>query len=160
MNAPDKLAQFITLTREPLPASKKIYVTGSRPDVRVPMREITQTNGESVTVYDTSGPYTDPQAMIDVRQGLPALRSAWVEQRGDTESYAGRKPFALDDGIKSGESDALAALRAQAAGLQRTPRRAKSGANVSQMHYARKGIITPEMEYVALRENQKLAWME
>ncbi|MEY4645955.1 MAG: phosphomethylpyrimidine synthase ThiC [Pseudomonadota bacterium] len=160
MNAPDKLAQFITLTREPLPASKKIYVTGSRPDVRVPMREITQTNGESVTVYDTSGPYTDPQAMIDVRQGLPALRSAWVEQRGDTESYAGRKPFALDDGIKSGESDALAALRAQAAGLQRTPRRANSGANVSQMHYARKGIITPEMEYVALRENQKLAWME
>ena len=160
MNAPDKLAQFITLTREPLPASKKIYVTGSHPDVRVPMREITQTNGESVTVYDTSGPYTDPQAMIDVRQGLPALRSAWVEQRGDTESYAGRKPFALDDGIKSGESDALAALRAQAAGLQRTPRRAKSGANVSQMHYARKGIITPEMEYVALRENQKLAWME
>jgi len=160
MNAPDKLAQFITLTREPLPASKKIYVPGSRPDVRVPMREITQTNGESVTVYDTSGPYTDPQAMIDVRQGLPALRSAWVEQRGDTESYAGRKPFALDDGIKSGESDALAALRAQAAGLQRTPRRANSGANVSQMHYARKGIITPEMEYVALRENQKLAWME
>jgi len=160
MNAPDKLAQFITLTREPLPASKKIYVTGSRPDVRVPMREITQTNGETVTVYDTSGPYTDPQAMIDVRQGLPALRAGWVEQRGDTESYAGRKPFALDDGIKSGESDALAALRAQAAGLQRTPRRAKSGANVSQMHYARKGIITPEMEYVALRENQKLAWME
>ena len=160
MNAPDKLAQFITLTREPLPASKKIYVAGSRPDLRVPMREITQTNGESVTVYDTSGPYTDPQAMIDVRQGLPGLRSGWVEQRGDTESYGGRKPYALDDGVRSGETDALAALRAQAAGLQRTPRRARSGANVSQMHYARKGIITPEMEYVALRENQKLAWME
>ena len=160
MNAPDKLAQFITLTREPLPASKKIYVAGSRPDLRVPMREITQTNGESVTVYDTSGPYTDPQAMIDVRQGLPGLRSGWVEQRGDTKSYAGRKPYALDDGVRSGETDALAALRAQAAGLQRTPRRARSGANVSQMHYARKGIITPEMEYVALRENQKLAWME
>ncbi len=160
MNAPDKLAQFITLTREPLPASKKIYVAGSRPDLRVPMREITQTNGESVTVYDTSGPYTDPQAMIDVRQGLPGLRSGWVEQRGETESYAGRKPYALDDGVRSGETDALAALRAQAAGLQRTPRRARSGANVSQMHYARKGIITPEMEYVALRENQKLAWME
>ncbi|MFZ9298957.1 MAG: phosphomethylpyrimidine synthase ThiC [Hylemonella sp.] len=160
MNAPDKLAQFITLTREPLSASRKIYVPGTRPDVRVPMREITQTNGETVTVYDTSGPYTDPQAMIDVRQGLPALRTGWVEQRGDTESYTGRKPFALDDGVKSGETDALAALRAEAAGLQRTPRRARSGANVSQMHYARKGIITPEMEYVALRENQKLAWME
>ena len=78
------------------------------------MREISQSDtpaalgtekNPSITVYDTSGPYTDPQAMIDVRQGLPALRSAWVEQRGDTESYAGRKPFALDDGIKSGESD-------------------------------------------------------
>ncbi|MDH5206527.1 MAG: phosphomethylpyrimidine synthase ThiC, partial [Hylemonella sp.] len=160
MNAPDKLAQFITLTREPLPASRKIYVEGSRPDLRVPMREITQSNGETVTVYDTSGPYTDPQADIDVRRGLPLVRQGWIEGRGDTESYEGREPFALDDGVKSGETDALAALRAQAAGLQRKPRRAKAGANVSQMHYARRGIITPEMEYVALRENQKLAWME
>jgi phosphomethylpyrimidine synthase len=160
MNAPDKLAQFITLTREPLPASKKIYVQGSRADVRVPMREIMQSNGEAVTVYDTSGPYTDPAALIDVRQGLAPLRQGWFEGRGDTEPYTGRKPFALDDGLKSGETDALAVLRAQAAGLQRTPRRAKAGANVSQMHYARKGIITPEMEFVALRENQKQAWME
>lgn len=75
MNAPDKLAQFITLTREPLPASKKIYVQGSRADVRVPLREIMQSNGEAVTVYDTSGPYTDPQATIDVRQGLPTGKS-------------------------------------------------------------------------------------
>ncbi|MBU0589077.1 MAG: phosphomethylpyrimidine synthase ThiC [Gammaproteobacteria bacterium] len=160
MNAPDKLAQFITLTREPLPASKKIYVQGSRADVRVPMREIMQSNGEAVTVYDTSGPYTDSAALIDVRQGLAPLRQGWVEGRGDTEPYTGRAPFALDDGLKSGETDALAVLRAQAAGLQRTPRRAKAGANVSQMHYARKGIITPEMEFVALRENQKQAWME
>ena len=160
MNAPDKLTQFITLTREPLPASKKRYVQGAQPGVRVPMREIMQSNGEAVTVYDTSGPYTDPAAMIDVRQGLPSVRQAWIESRGDTEPYGGRKPFALDDGLKTGESDALAALRAQAAGLQRTPRRAKAAANVSQMHYARKGIITPEMEFVAIRENQKLAWME
>ncbi|MEN9435915.1 MAG: phosphomethylpyrimidine synthase ThiC, partial [Pseudomonadota bacterium] len=164
MNAPDKLAQFISLTREPLPSSRKIYVPGSRPDVQVPLREIMQSNGEAVTVYDTSGPYTDPAAMIDVRQGLPLVRASWVESRADTELYTGRKPFALDDGLKNGESDALAALRAQAAGLQRQPRRAKGGvgggANVSQMHYARKGIITPEMEYVAIRENQQLEWME
>lgn len=158
MNAPDKLAQFISLTRSPLPASRKVYVSGARADVRVPMREITQSNGEAITVYDTSGPYTDPQAAIDVRRGLPVLREGWIAARGDTEGYPGRAPYALDDGLKHGESDALAALRSQAAGLQRTPRRAKAGANVSQMHYARRGIITPEMEYVAIRENQKRAW--
>jgi phosphomethylpyrimidine synthase len=164
MNAPDKLTQFIQLTREPLPESKKIYVPGSQADIRVPLREIMQSNGEAVTVYDTSGPYTDPQANIDVRHGLPEVRAGWIAARGDTETYTGRKPFALDDGLKSGHTqegrDALAALRAQSAGLRRTPCRAKTGANVSQMHYARKGIITPEMEYVAIRENQKQAWME
>ena len=157
MNAPDKFSQLMSLTREPLPASRKIYVPGSQADIQVPMREIMQSNGEAVVVYDTSGPYTDPTATIDVRQGLPLVRSPWIEARGDTESYTGRTPFALDDG---GESAALASLRLQAAGLQRTPRRAKAGANVSQMHYARQGIITPEMEYVAIRENQKQAWME
>ncbi|NBW50236.1 MAG: phosphomethylpyrimidine synthase ThiC [Betaproteobacteria bacterium] len=158
MNAPDKLAQFIRLTREPLPASTKRYLQGSRPDIQVPLREIMQSNGEAITVYDTSGPYTDPRAHIDVRSGLPLVREQWIAGRGDTELYEGRKPFALDDGLKNGETDALAALRAQAAGLQRQPRRAKSGANVTQMHYARKGIVTPEMEYVALRENQNLEW--
>jgi phosphomethylpyrimidine synthase len=158
VNAPDKLAQFIRLTREPLPASTKRYLQGSRPDIQVPLREIMQSNGEAITVYDTSGPYTDPRAHIDVRSGLPLVRQQWITERGDTELYEGRKPFALDDGLKHGETDALAALRAQAAGLQRQPRRAKSGANVTQMHYARKGIITPEMEYVALRENQNLEW--
>jgi phosphomethylpyrimidine synthase len=160
MNAPDKLAQFISLTREPLPASRKRYLPGSRADIAVPVREIMQSNGEAVTVYDTSGPYTDPAVNIDVRQGLPAVRQSWIDARGDTEAYTGRAPFALDDGLKNGETDALAALRAQASGLQRPPRRAKAGANVSQMHYARKGIITPEMEYVAIRENQKQEWME
>jgi len=159
VNAPDKLAQFIQLTREPLPASRKIYLSGSRADIQVPLREILQSNGEAVTVYDTSGPYTDPTAHIDVRQGLPLVREKWIADRGDTESYEGRKPFALDDGLKHGETDALATLRAQAAGLQRQPRRARGGANVTQMHYARKGIVTPEMEYVAIRENQKQAWM-
>jgi phosphomethylpyrimidine synthase len=158
VNAPDKLTQFISLTREPLPASRKVYVPGTRPDLHVPMREITQSNGEAVLVYDTSGPYTDPQADIDVRRGLPALRQGWIESRGDTEAYAGRARVALDDGLKGAEADALAALRAQAAGLQRRPRRARAGTNVSQMHYARRGIVTPEMEYVALRENQQREW--
>ncbi|EGI76451.1 phosphomethylpyrimidine synthase ThiC [Hylemonella gracilis] len=166
MNAPDRLDQFLTLTRAPLPASRKTWLTGSRPDLRVPLREIALSNGERVTVYDTSGPYTDPQAAIDVRKGLPALRERWITERGDTEAYTGRVPYALDDGLKRGETDALAALRAEAAGLQRAPRRAraaslsgaKRGTNVTQMHYARRGIVTPEMEFVALRENQRLEW--
>lgn len=160
MNAPDKLSRLLALTREPLPASQKIYLEGSRTDLRVPLREITLSNQERISVYDTSGPYTDPRAQIDVRQGLPALRAGWVAERGDTESYEGRLAQARDDGLKSGAPDALAALRAQAQALQRTPRRAKSGSNVTQMHYARRGIVTPEMEYVALRENQRHAWTQ
>src|SRR5207253_10806838 len=102
--------------------------------------------------YDTSGPYTDPAAAIDVRKGLPGLRSPWIADRGDTEAYTGREREALDDGTKN-EEKAMAALRAEAAALQRQPRRAKAGGNVTQMHYARKGIVTPEMECVALREH-------
>ena len=125
------------------------------------MREIALTNGETVTVYDTSGPYTDPAAAIDIRQGLKPVRSEWVAARGDTERYEGRSRVALDDGGKQGEvADArIEALRAEAAGLQRQPLRAKSGQNVTQMHYARKGIVTPEMEYIAIRENGKREWM-
>ena len=159
MNAPDKLSQLLSLTRAPLPASRKIHLHGSRSDLRVPMREIALSNGERVVVYDTSGPYTDPQAAIDVRRGLPQVREGWIESRGDSDFYRGRQLDALDDGLKQGETDSLAALRAQAAGLQRAPRRAKSGANVTQMHYARRGIVTPEMEYVAIRENQQREWM-
>ena len=124
------------------------------------MRDIQLTNGEQVSVYDTSGPYTDPAVAIDVRSGLPGVRNAWIESRGDSEYYAGRLRQALDDGGKRGEEDErVARLRAEAASLQRQPRRAKSGGNVTQMHYARKGIITPEMEYVALRENGRREWM-
>ncbi|MBC7681855.1 MAG: phosphomethylpyrimidine synthase ThiC [Ferruginibacter sp.] len=159
MNAPDKFAQLLSYACDPLPASTKRYIQGSRPDLRVPLREIMQSNGEAVTVYDTSGPYTDASATIDVRAGLAALRAGWIGSRGDTETYAARILNALDDGRNSEENASLQLLRAQAAGLQRTPRRAKAGANVSQMHYARQGIITPEMEFVALRENQKLEWM-
>jgi phosphomethylpyrimidine synthase len=95
LNAPDKFSQLMTLTREPLPASRKIYVPGQQPGVQVPMREIMQSNGEAVTVYDTSGPYTDPQATIDVRQGLAPLRHSWIEGRGDTESVHGALTFCL-----------------------------------------------------------------
>lgn len=161
MNAPDKFTSLLSLTREPFPASHKCLIPGSRPDLNVPVRDVLLTNGETVSLYDTSGPYTDAKVEIDVRRGLPDVRGAWVIERNDTESYEGRIHHALDDGARNEDRDAqrLAELRAGASALQRTPRRAKSGANVTQMHYARRGIVTPEMEYVALRENGKREWM-
>lgn len=162
-DAPDagRFAQLLAQSRQPFPASSKSYLTGSvHPELRVPVRDIALTNGEQVSVYDTSGPYTDPTARIDVRQGLAGVRGAWIEARGDSEFYVGRPRVALDDGGKRGEEDVrVAQLRAEAAALQRQPRRAKSGQNVTQMHYAKRGIITPEMEYVALRENGRREWM-
>jgi len=153
------ISDNIQLTREPLPGSSKQYLPGEmHPELRVPMRAIALTNGEVVTVYDASGPYTDAVAPIDVHRGLPAPRIAWVETRGDTEAYEGRRIQLIDDGLR----DQAQQLRLQAlsAGLQRRPRRAKPGANVTQLHYARRGIVTPEMEYVAIRENQRHAWMQ
>ncbi|MBN9410918.1 MAG: phosphomethylpyrimidine synthase ThiC [Burkholderiales bacterium] len=160
MNAPDPFPHLLARAREPFPASTKGWLNGAQPGVRVPVRDIALTNGEIVSVYDTSGPYTDPGATIDVRRGLASVRGDWIEARGDTEIYAGRPHVALDDGRRSEGADRLAALRAGAAALQRTPRRAKAGANVTQMHYARRGLVTPEMEYVALRENGRREWME
>jgi len=142
---------------QPLPNSTKVYVTGSRPDLRVPMREISQSatstdfGGEQnppVYVYDTSGPYSDPAASIDIRSGLPSVRSAWIAERGDSESLPG---LSSQFGLERAADPATAELRFP--GLHRTPRRALPGKNVSQMHYARQGIITPEMEFVAIREN-------
>ena len=165
MNAPEALpresfASVLERARAPFPASTKAYLNGQlHPGVRVPVRDIALTNGEQVSVYDTSGPYTDPQVVIDVRKGLASVRGGWIDARGDTESYAGRNRVALDDGSKSDDAARLAALRAEAAALQRQPLRARSGANVTQMHYARRGIVTPEMEYVAIRENGKREWM-
>src|SRR5574337_1010886 len=155
MNAPDSFSQLLARTREPFPASAKSFITGSRPDLLVPVRDIQLTNGEVVSVYDTSGPYTDPAATIDVKKGLASVRGAWIAARGDSETYEGRKPVALDDGSKSEDAARLAQLRLEAAALQRRPLIAKPGRNVTQMHYARRGIITPEMEYVAIRENQR-----
>ena len=142
---------------QPLPNSRKVYIEGSRPDVRVPMREISQSDtptgmgGETnppIYVYDCSGPYSDPQASIDIRGGLPALRARWIAERGDTEELAG---LSSEFGRGRASDKALDELRFP--GLHRKPLRAKVGKNVSQMHYARQGIITPEMEFVAIREN-------
>lgn len=159
-----RFAQLLAQSRQPLPASRKSYLPGQLyPELRVPVRDIALTNGETATVYDTSGPYTDESVQIDVRRGLPDLRSRWIAARGDTESYTGRPRVALDDGGKRGEDDSrVQRLRADAVGLQRNPLRAVGGVggatNVTQMHYARRGIITPEMEYIAIRENGRLEW--
>ena len=148
----------LAASRAPLPASTKTYESGERhPALRVPLREIALTNGERIAVYDTSGPYTDPAVRTDVRRGLPTPRAEWIAARGDTESYAGRPVQLFDDGLR--EAAQQQALRAHGAGLSRTPRRAVSGANVTQMHYAKRGIVTAEMEYVAIRENGRRAWM-
>ncbi len=160
MNAHDpKLIESLALTREPLPASRKSWIAGSRADLRVPVREVRLTNGETVTLYDTSGPYCDPDVSIDVRRGLPEVRGAWITGRDDTETYEGRARLALDDGAKDDGSERFTQLRAQAEALQRRPRRASPGRAVTQMHYARRGIVTPEMEFVALRENGRREWM-
>ncbi|OGS97873.1 MAG: phosphomethylpyrimidine synthase ThiC [Gallionellales bacterium RIFCSPLOWO2_02_FULL_59_110] len=144
---------------KPLPNSRKIYVEGSRPDIRVPMREISQADTPTgmgaeknppIYVYDCSGPYTDPAARIDIRSGLPAMREGWIVERGDTEQLAAPSSAY---GQQRLADPALAELRFN---LRRAPRRAKAGMNITQMHYARQGIITPEMEYIAIRENQKI----
>jgi phosphomethylpyrimidine synthase len=143
----------------PYPNSRKIYVQGSRPDIRVPMREIEQADTSTrlgseqnppITVYDTSGPYTDPAADIDLLLGLAPLRSRWIEERGDTERLPGPSSAY---GQQRATDPTLAQLRFAHI---RHPRRAKSGANVSQLHYAHCGLITPEMEFIALRENLRL----
>jgi phosphomethylpyrimidine synthase len=160
MNANDKFfardAKVDAAAVSPLPASRKIYVEGSRRDVRVPMREISQTDtpasfgaekNPAFAVYDTSGPYTDPDARIDIRQGLPALRARWIDERADTVTLDG--PTSAYGRARLADP-ALSGLRFD---LHRTPRRAKPGANVTQMHYARRGVVTPEMEFIAIREN-------
>jgi len=146
-------------TLEPFPASKKVYVKGSKPDIKVPMREVVQTptqtkEGEEINppilIYDTSGPYTDPNSEIDLSKGLVPLRTNWIEKRKDTEILTERtSTFAK-------QLDISRELKSLTYPNLPQPRKAKQGNNVSQMHYARKGIITPEMEYIALRENQGL----
>ncbi len=147
---------------KPLPNSRKVYVEGSRPDLRVPMREISQADtpdgmgaevNAPIYVYDCSGPYTDPAVKIDIRSGLAAMREAWIVERDDTEILP---KLTSDYGQKRLDDPELAEMRFN---LSRAPRRAKPGKNVTQMHYARADIVTPEMEYIAIRENQKVDGM-
>ncbi|QWG61281.1 phosphomethylpyrimidine synthase ThiC [Bacillus mycoides] len=135
-----------------LPGSKKVYVDGTREGMKVPMREIEQsdTNGVQnppIRVYDTSGPYTDPEYKVELEKGLQAPRHSWTLGRGDVEAYEGREIKPEDDGVKVASKHTPVFPQ-----MDRKPLRAKPGANVSQMHYARNGIITSEMEYVAIRE--------
>jgi len=155
----DRTPQSAPVTRDPFPASEKVYVTGEQPGVRVPMRSISMTDthrpgsdettpNPPVTIYDTSGPYTDPDVEIDLHAGLAPVRDAWIRGRDDVEELTeSSSPFSRRREV----SDVLKDLRFE---RRRRPLRAKDGHNVSQMHYARQGIITPEMEYIAIRENQ------
>ena len=146
----------------PLPGSQKDYRTGSRPDVRVPVRKValTPTSGRfgtrenpPVFLYDTSGPYTDPAIKTDVRRGLVPLRQGWIAERGDVQEYAGRPVQPSDNGKGKGKGNGAAKPgEEQFPGLRRQPLRAQAGKCVTQLHYARRGIITPEMEFIALRE--------
>jgi phosphomethylpyrimidine synthase len=155
-----QITQLDATLTQAFPNSRKIYLTGSRPDIKVPMREIQLSatmleNGSHelnapVTVYDTAGAYTDPNMTIDIHQGLPGIRTPWIEAREDSEILA---TLSSAYGQMRHANPQLNQLRFQ---LTRAPRRAKSGCNVTQMHYARRGIITPEMEFVAIRENQRL----
>ncbi|MCP3027097.1 phosphomethylpyrimidine synthase ThiC [Halobacillus sp. A5] len=140
--------------------SQKVYVPGSRPDIQVPMREInlsptTGTFGDEenppLRVYDTSGPYTDPKCTIDITKGLPSLRSGWISERGDVEEYERREIKPEDNGYKS--IDDPRANNKVFPELNRKPIRARKGKNVTQLHYAKQGIVTPEMEFIAIREN-------
>ena len=162
MNANPKFlnatAQVDEAAVQPLPNSRKTYVEGSRPDIRVPMRAIEQSDtpasfgaekNPSIFVYDTSGPYTDPAAKIDIRSGLAPLRALWIEERNDTEALNGPSSRYGQERLADPK---LATLRFN---LHRKPRRARPGMNVTQMHYARRGIITPEMEFIAIRETQR-----
>jgi phosphomethylpyrimidine synthase len=160
--------QLDSLADQSLPNSRRIYIEGNQSGVRVPFREIDQNptrnfkneleENPPVRVYDTSGPYGDPSIATDVREGLPQLRRDWIISRGDVEEYEGRSIQPIDDGYLS--FDAANQARQKDKGrledfptLRRTPLRAKKGSCVTQMHYAKRGIITPEMEFIAIREN-------
>jgi phosphomethylpyrimidine synthase len=151
------------ITTGNLPRSEKVYVPGTLPGVRVPMRKISQTDSPAafamkgkgnsnppIYVYDCSGPYTDPQANIDIYKGLEPIRKSWIEGRGDVEQLSGHSSEFTNKRAADPKVDAIRFPKIP------NPLRAKAGQNVSQMHYARKGIITPEMEFVAIRENQMI----
>ena len=148
------LSKDYHVTTGALPASKKRYVAGRvHPEIQVPMRDITVDDGnEIVTVYDTTGPYSDPLFNVNIQAGLPKIREAWLQKMEDVERVIGREVKPEDNGLKTEENAHLPLYP----NVEKTPYRAKAGRNVSQMHYAKRGIITPEMEYIAIRENMGL----
>mgnify|MGYP001573425042 CR=1 FL=1 len=145
-----QLAEDVSKSKTPFPASRKVYAQGQRPDLRVPFREVTLTptsgrlgleENPPIRLYDTGGCHSDAAVTVDVRQGVPPLRRTWILEREDVEEYAGRE-------VRSIREDQGQAFPSQ----QRCSLRAKAGQAVTQLHYARRGIVTPEMEFVALRE--------
>ncbi|NIS74697.1 MAG: phosphomethylpyrimidine synthase ThiC, partial [Deltaproteobacteria bacterium] len=159
----ERIPETAVITRDPFPNSKKVYVKGKIHDIEVAMREIEiedsapmfsgtgdSVKNISVTVYDTSGPYTDPDTKIDVLRGLRPLRAEWIRGRGDVEQL---EDFTSRFARVEGSNSKITGIKFT---NTRKPLRAKPGANVTQMHYARRGITTPEMEYVAIRENQRV----
>ena len=162
MKKKDTAPQEGKITRKPFPNSKKIYVQGEiHPEIKVAMREITLsetkdsmtgkvTQNEPVTVYDTSGPYTDPSKEINVHNGIERIRENWIKERGDVEQLDGFTSKYCNERLNDSSLDHM-----RFAHLKK-PLRAKKGQNVTQLHYAKKGIITPEMEYIAIRENQRI----
>ena len=158
-NPRERAAELAAEMTAPLPGSEKVYVQGSRPDIRVPMRIVNQddtpslfgaSSNPSIYLYDTSGPYTDPNMVIDVTKGVDPIREPWIEERNDTEAL---HTLTSAYGQERRNDASLDALRFD---HLRTPKKAKAGRRVTQMHYARQGMITPEMEFIAIRENQKL----
>jgi len=145
-----------TVTTGALPASRKLYVSGDTfPDIKVPLREIAVSGGEpSLAVYDTSGPFTDPNVKIDIYKGLPKLRESWIVDRGDVEEYDARQVRPEDNGLKVSGSGFQVSAVTQFPNVNARPLRGKGGKAVTQMAYARAGIITKEMEYIAIRENE------
>ena len=139
------------------PSSTRVYTQGSlHRSVRVPFRDISTKDNSSLRVYDTRGPWGDPEATCEVRMGLSPLRESWILERGDSEEYQGRNIKPEDNGFLSDKhaADSSGKNRFEPfPGVRRRPRRASNGGAVSQIHYARKGIVTPEMEFIAIREN-------
>jgi phosphomethylpyrimidine synthase len=175
MSAGIELNQTESSENPSLPNSRRVYINGQLPGVRVPFREISQSQTRNfdgtmvanppIRVYDTSGPWGDPDRDCNVREGLPQLRREWILERGDVEEYAGRETQPIDDGYLT--FDAVKRARVKDVGkledfpaARRAVLRAKPGACVTQLHYARRGIITPEMEFIAIRENlgREAAW--
>jgi len=159
MSIPNSGKNTATLQQNNFPNSEKIYVAGElHPEIRVPMRQVSLTNGEKINLYDTSGPFSDNEQQIDIFKGINKIREDWINQRDDTESY---EPTPLAYPSKtSGKQKADIVYLQNKNNFNHAPRKALTNKTVTQMHYAKQGIITPEMEFVAIRENHRRALLK